>query len=209
MKFGKLTGALIGAWFLVSLAASALHVFDTDPNRPPLPFGLAVVIPIGLFLLWYAVSKDFRHFVLNLDPRVLTLVHSWRLAGFAFLALYAYGLLPGLFALPAGWGDIAIGATAPFVALRLANPRHRRSFIVWQVLGILDLVLAIAFGTTARLIEPHSIATSAMTILPMSLIPTFAVPLLLILHIISIAQARRWPERWHAGAPEQIPSPAL
>jgi hypothetical protein len=32
-----------------------------------------------------------------------------------------------------------------------------------------------------------------MTVLPMSYIPTFAVPLFLILHIICIAQARRWP----------------
>jgi hypothetical protein len=31
-----------------------------------------------------------------------------------------------------------------------------------------------------------------MTVLPLSLIPTFAVPLLLILHLISIAQAKSW-----------------
>jgi hypothetical protein len=33
-----------------------------------------------------------------------------------------------------------------------------------------------------------------MTVLPLSLIPTFAVPLFLILHIICIAQARQWQE---------------
>jgi hypothetical protein len=32
-----------------------------------------------------------------------------------------------------------------------------------------------------------------MTVLPLSLIPTFAVPLLFILHFICIAQALRWP----------------
>jgi hypothetical protein len=32
-----------------------------------------------------------------------------------------------------------------------------------------------------------------MTVLPLSLIPGFLVPLFLILHIICIAQARRWP----------------
>lgn len=31
-----------------------------------------------------------------------------------------------------------------------------------------------------------------MTVLPLSLIPTFAVPLLLILHVIAMAQAARW-----------------
>jgi hypothetical protein len=34
-----------------------------------------------------------------------------------------------------------------------------------------------------------------MTVLPLSLIPTFAVPLLMIFHIICIAQARRWSDK--------------
>jgi hypothetical protein len=51
-KYGKLTAGLIGAWFIVSLTASALHVFNTDPSRPPLPLGLAVVIPIGFFVIF-------------------------------------------------------------------------------------------------------------------------------------------------------------
>src|SRR4029077_15262933 len=84
------------------------------------------------------------------EPGVLTFVQSWRIAGLAFLALYTVGLLPGVFALPARWGDIAIGATAPLAALQLANFRRRRSFISWQVLGILDLVTAVTVGTTAR-----------------------------------------------------------
>jgi hypothetical protein len=209
MKYVKLTAGLVGAWFIASLTASALHGFETDPGRPPLPFGLAVVIPIGLFVLWFAASRGFRQFVLDLSPRTLTFVHSWRLAGFTFLVLYSYGILPGLLALPAGWGDIAIGATAPFVAMTLANPRHRKSFIFWQALGVLDLVNAIALGTTAQLIQPHGVPTTAMTVLPMSLIPTFAVPLLLILHFICIAQALRWPEQRRSDVPRQIPSEAV
>ena len=34
----------------------------------------------------------------------LTTLQLWRVIGFAFLALYAFDTLPGLFALPAGWG---------------------------------------------------------------------------------------------------------
>jgi hypothetical protein len=209
MKYGKLTAGLIGAWFLASLTVSALHGFNTDPSRPPLAFGLAVVIPIGLFLLWFAASKGFREFVLDLNPRTLTLVHAWRLVGFTFLVLYTYGILPGLFALPAGWGDIAIGATAPFAAMMLANPVRRKSFLFWQALGVLDLAAALVLGTAARFVEPQGVPTTAMTVLPMSLIPTFAVPLLLILHFISIAQALRWPVQRRSGVPQQIPSTAV
>ncbi len=153
-KYAKLTGGIIAAWFVFSLVASALHLYTNGPNQPPLPLGLAALTPIVLFLGWFLSSAKFREFALSLSPRTLTLVQSWRIAGFTFLALAAYGILPGLFALPAGWGDIAIGATAPFVALGLAAPGHRKSFIFWQLLGITDLVTAVALGPVAEYAQP-------------------------------------------------------
>jgi hypothetical protein len=208
-KYAKLTTRLIFVWFLFSLTASALHIFRTEPNQPPLPLGLAVLIPIAIFVIWSAVSQPFRQFLLSLNPSTLTIVQAWRIAGFVFLVLYAYKILPGDLALPAGWGDIAIGATAPFVALKLANPDHRKGFIFWQLLGITDLVSAVGLGTTAQLINPHGIAPSAMTVLPMSLIPTFAVPLFMILHFISIAQARQWQEQPYPRVAQPLQSSGL
>ncbi|HEX4229441.1 MAG TPA: hypothetical protein VHZ07_12290 [Bryobacteraceae bacterium] len=204
-NYGKLTTSLIAVWFVVSLAASALHIFKTDPGRPPLAFGIAALGPIVVFLLWFATSEQFREFALGLNPLTLTLVHAWRVVGIVFLVLYTYGILPGMFALPAGWGDIAIGATAPLVAMKLVTPDHKKGFILWQVLGISDLVIAVFLGTTAALFNPHGIATSAMNVLPMSLIPTFVVPLLLILHVICIAQARRWHAHPYSGIGGQLP----
>ena len=78
-----------------------------------------------------------------------------------------------------------------------------------QLLGITDLVNAVGMGVAARFINPHGIATSAMTVLPMSLIPTFAVPLFMILHFISIAQARQWQEQPHLPIAEPLQSSGL
>lgn len=188
---GKLTTSLIAIWAAFSLTASTFHVFRNGPNDPPLALGLAAVVPIVLFALWYSLSKDFRGFTLSLNPRALTLVQSWRIVGYAFLILAAYGILPKLFAWPAGWGDIFIGATAPFVALRLTKNSRRASFILWQVIGIVDLVNAVTLGALSGYIDPKGVGGGAMTVLPLSLIPTFLVPLFLILHLISIAQARQ------------------
>jgi hypothetical protein len=192
-KYAKLSAGLLAAWLVFTLSASALHVFLNAPNKPPIAFGLAVLTPVVVFLVWFASSLGFRQFVISLRPRALTLVQSVRIAGIVFLALGTYKILPAFFALSAGWGDIIVGATAPFAALWLANPAHRRGFIFWQLLGIADLVNALTLGTLTGFIDPHGISTAAMTVLPMSYIPTFAVPVFLILHIISIAQARRWP----------------
>jgi hypothetical protein len=194
ISYGRLTAGLVAAWFALALLASSLHGFKTEPNAPPLALGIAVLTPILVFLFGYARSAGFRRFILSLNPRTLTFLHSWRIAGFIFLALYAAGRLPGIFALPAGLGDIAIGATAPLVALKLTNVNHRGGFILWQILGLLDLVIAITMGTLSRLISPEGTSTEIMTVLPMSLIPTFAVPLLAILHVACIAQAKHWKE---------------
>ncbi len=191
-NYGKLTAGLIAGWFLFALSASALRLFENDSNRIGLAVALAALIPIAVFSLWFAASEKFRQFALSLNPRTLTFVQSWRILGFVFVVLEARGVLPAIFALPAGYGDMAVGATASLVAWKLANPSHRGSFILWQVLGIADLVTAVGLGTTARLLSPHSASMVAMTVLPLSLVPTFIVPLLLIFHFICIAQARTW-----------------
>ena len=55
-------------------------------------------------------------------------MQSWRVIGVMFLALYAFGLLPGLFAWPAGVGDAIVGLSAPFVlrAIVRGEPTWRR-----------------------------------------------------------------------------------
>ena len=127
-NYGRVVAVLIGLWFVAALTVSALHVFARNPDRPPLALLVAVLTPITIFTVWYLRSKSFQQYILSLNPRALTLVHTWRLAGIVFLVLSTYKILPEILALPAGWGDIAIGATALPVALLLARPEHKTSF---------------------------------------------------------------------------------
>lgn len=191
-NYGKFATGLIAAWFVFAVSASALHLFENAANGVGLAVGLAALIPILVFSLWFATSVQFREFTLSLNPRALTAVQSWRILGFIFVLLQAYGRLPAVFARPAGYGDMAIGMTATAVAWKLTDPSHRTSFTLWQALGITDLVTAVGLGTTAPLLSPHGAPMVLMTVLPLSLIPTFLVPLFLIFHIICIAQARSW-----------------
>lgn len=207
-NYAKFITILIAGWFAAALTASAFRVFGGRPGAPPIAVGIAALAPIILFLIWFALSARFRQFVLAVDPATLTTLQSWRIEGFVFVVLAAFGLLPDMFAQPAGWGDMAIGVTALWAARRLANPAHRSGFITWQLLGVADLVIAVATGTLAGLIHPHGIQTGPMTMLPMSVIPTFEVPLFLIFHIICIAQARRWPVERSAQLGEPLRSPA-
>ena len=192
--YGKLTAGLVSAWFIFALSASALHLFDSALRRIGVSVALAAGVPVILFFAWLAASQRFRKFELSLSARVLTLLQTFRVVGVVFVILEARQLLPARFAISAGYGDIFIGATAWFAATRLAKPGNRALFILWQILGIADLVSAVALGVTAGFFQASGPTMQLMTVLPLSLIPTFLVPLFLMFHVISIAQASNWRE---------------
>ena len=187
----NLTLAVLAVWFLFALGGSLLGLFDSGP-RPPLLLGLAAAVPVAAFVVCYLTSAEFREFVLSLDLRGLALAQTFRVVGIVFVILYSLGALPGVFALPAGWGDFAIGITAPVVAWYWKRPFPKRTFIVWNVLGSLDLVDAMTLGVLASAspvgILGGDVTTRLMGEFPLSLIPTFFVPLLLILHLICFAR---------------------
>ena len=118
-----------------------------------------------------------------------------RLAGVIFLLAMVLGRLPWLFALPAGIGDIAVGVAAPFVSRRVARGAIRG--VIWfNVLGLLDLVVALALGALTGLSEaarliPTTPSSAELTLLPLVLIPTTAVPLAIALHIVDLGAFSR------------------
>ena len=188
--------ATLVLWFaLVALAIDA-GLTQNAPGQPPLPLIVAVAIPLSIYFLLYRASSAFRNYVLSADLRLLTIVQSWRVVGVLFLGLYAYDLLPGLFALPAGIGDMAVGITAPIVALALlARPDYAasRGFVLWNWLGIVDFIVAFTAGTLAAGVVPGlaaEITSAPVTMWPLALIPGFLVPLFAILHITALIRAR-------------------
>jgi hypothetical protein len=124
----------------------------------------------------------------------LTLPHSLRVVGVTFLIVMALGQLPAIFALPAGLGDIAAGLAAPLVARRLARNTGRRRAVWFHLVGILDLVVALSIGFLAGLgpWRPLEVTptTEALSLLPLVLVPTTAVPLAIALHIVALRRLR-------------------
>ena len=188
---------VLALWFVLVLIGAGLGVFQGAPSQPPLALGLGVLLPVILFLsLWWG-SGRVQRFVASLNLQTVVLNQVVRILGGVFLVEYFLGALPGSFALPAGLGDVAIGLAAPFVAWIVGSRIRSRSAIllIWNVLGILDLMLAISLGIlTSRSmlgVLGGGITSAPMTVLPLSLIPTFLVPFYLILHLITFVQMRK------------------
>ena len=189
--------AALTVWLLLVLSFGAAGAFVAPPGTPPLLLAIGVAAPLLLFFAWLRLSQSFREFVLSLDLRLVAGIQAWRWAGLSFLSLYVYKVLPAVFALPAGLGDMAVGVTAPWIILALVRqPGFAASsrFVRWNVFGILDLVVALSIGTLSATFAtgaPGEITTAPMATLPLLLIPAFLVPLFLMLHTVALMQSRR------------------
>ena len=187
----------LAVWFALVAVFGASGTFVTAPGAPPVPIAIGATVPVILFLVGLRMSRPFRDFILSIDPYLIAAIQAWRFAGFGFLALYTYGVLPGMFAWPAGIGDIAIAVTAPWILLALLRRpgfAASRTFVLWNALGVLDLVVAIGTGALASTLAGGAageVTTRPMTLLPLVLIPAFIVPLYVMLHAIALYQARR------------------
>ena len=195
------TGAFVAAFFLAWLVLvfflGARGEFVAAPGAPPLALLIGLLAPLSLFLVGYWTIRPLREFILSADLRLLVGIQAWRWAGFGFLTLYTYGVLPGTFAWPAGLGDMAIGVTAPLVLsalLRQPGFAASKRFVAWNLSGILDLTVAVSIGALVPLLAPTfygAVSTAPMTQLPLVLIPTYLVPTFLMLHLTALFQARR------------------
>ena len=190
-----IAGVLV-VWFAAIVLLGGAGVMARPPGVPPFPILIGVTAPVLLFLGAYGSWPAFRADVLSLDLSLAAAIQAWRAAGLGFLALYAHGVLPGAFAYPAGLGDIAIGVTAPWVVLALIRRPDfatTRGFVVWNLLGILDLVVALSLGGLISALATSAtgeVTTQPMARLPLVLVPAYLVPLFVMLHLSALFQAR-------------------
>jgi hypothetical protein len=193
----------LASWFLLVVSVGAAGGFVGEPGAPPLPIAIGVAGPLSIFFTWLRLSQSFREFVLSLDLRLVAGMQAWRWAGLGFLALYAHNVLPAVFALPAGLGDMAVGVMAPWIVLALVRqPGFAASpaFVRWNLFGMLDLGVALSIGTLSATLTtgaPGEISTAPMATLPLLLIPAFLVPLFLMLHAAALLQSRDLLRRRH------------
>jgi hypothetical protein len=189
--------ALGAVWFLAVLGLGLAEAFATPAGSLPWALLLAVLTPVALFGALYSAVPAVRSFVLGLDVRWLVLIHTWRFVGLMFLVLYSYGVLPLVFAAPAGIGDAlaAAGALVLSAALFSARGASRRAVLAWNTFGVVDFVVAVSTGGLAGtlLAEWSPVSTDVMAVFPLVLIPGFLVPLFTITHLVIYAQLRtRW-----------------
>jgi hypothetical protein len=183
----------LGAWFVVVLAIGATGALSPAGGGAP-ALGLTVVLPIAALVGAYFALPPIRDAMAAMPLPALVAVHAIRLLGYTFIVLYADGRLPAPFAPSAGWGDVFIGAAAlplTWAVMRFGD-RVRPLVLLWNALGVADLVVALTLGPLSApgplqvFVGPPD--SSPMTTLPWLIIPGFLVPILLFIHVVIITR---------------------
>lgn len=185
----KRKGLRIGAGFLL-LGALMFWVCIADvPRRLGLPGNLIVPAMWILPSLFLFVQRDW--FLDRwLCQKWLIGLQLFRAIGGVFLIEMARGNIPGIFAYPAGIGDLTVAFVAAWVLLKYWNAKHIPGPAVFLViaLGVADFLSAFFFGfgsseTPIQLFFPE--VPNNVIVFPTGLIPLFLVPYAIFFHVLS------------------------
>jgi len=181
--------ALLSVGFGASTAISVADGFGTGSYALPL-LALSLVVPLAIGVTLVLASSDFRRLISRpeIQPGVVA-VHGLRIIqGPVFVVMVPLGVLPAIFALPAGLGDLLVGLGALAAVGWVGSGRWAR-VVWWNLFGLFDLATAMVLGllTVPGLHLWQTTPTSALLLAsPLAIIPTFCVPIYILLHLVSL-----------------------
>jgi hypothetical protein len=183
-------------WAAIAWTAAINGVFRTGASPlPVLPLAILLPVIVGAPLL--LLSKRVGQLLNAIPTTWLVALQLYRVFGSQWLAYWLRGLLPGLWALPAGTGDVLTGLFAAPAAIALATgtAEGRKAAILWNIFGLADFAVAITLGLIIspgplQLIVPNG-PNIGLDGYPNVLTPAFVVPSSILLHVLSLRQLRR------------------
>jgi hypothetical protein len=183
-------------WFAVTWSAAINGVFITGASGLPL-LPLAIFLPVIIGAPLLLLSKRVGQVLDAMPATWLVALQLYRVFGSQFLAYWLHGALPGVFALPAGIGDVLTGlfAVPAAIAVATGTAQGRRAATIWNIFGLADFAVAVTLGMITSPGRFQLIVSNLPSIgagaYPSVLTPAFVVPSSILLHALSLRQLRR------------------
>lgn len=183
-------------WATIAWTAAINGAFRAGASSLPL-LPAAILLPVIVGAPVLLLSKRIGQLLDATPATWLIALQLYRVFGSQWLAYWLQGALPGLWALPAGTGDVLTGlfAVPAAIALATGTAEGRKAAILWNAFGLADFAVAIALGMTMspgsfQLIIPDG-PSMAVDTFPNVLTPAFVVPSSILLHVLSLRQLYR------------------
>jgi hypothetical protein len=176
---------IIAAWFCLAAAVGVAGWLE-PVSAPMIAVIVWILTALALFACWKVPT--LKTWAMKVDLRWLVLLHLTRFVGFYFFYLCSRGALPFDFAAPAGWGDNVVAGLA-ILLLALSGARKWKMLIVWNTIGLTDILFVVMMALRLGLEDPQSM--HALREFPLSLLPSFLVPLIIASHVLIFFRAAR------------------
>lgn len=186
-----LARVFVGLWFAVVFTLSITGWFQQFTAAQL--FGIGALVSATGFVVLHALSERFRGFTRARSLRRLTLAQTLRLFGNLAFVKASQHVLPAIFAIPTGLIDDAFVLSSFYVASHLVTPhgKARRGFVAWHVAGLgglaVSVVAAVLTSSERFGLVEHGVTSWPMTWFPMSLVPAFIGPFVLICHLQALS----------------------
>jgi hypothetical protein len=176
---------VLAAWLCFATAAGIAGWLENA--KAPVVAGLVwTLTALALLACWKV--RTLQRWTMEVEVRWLVLLHLTRFVGFYFFLLCRRGELPFAFAAPAGSGDIIVAALAVLL-LALSGARNWTGLIIWNTVGLIDILFVVMMALRLGLVDWRSM--HALREFPLSLLPTFLVPLIIVSHILIFLRAAK------------------
>ncbi len=207
---------IVGSIMLTPFYILGVYVFSEASPKKGMQIGSAFLL-WGSFMFWVCLSDIRKELALGsliiplswlLPSLILYWKRNWflsqklsqnwliglqlfRVVGAVFLIEMILGHLPGIFAYPAGLGDILVAfvALGVLLAYRKSERIPKAGIFLVIGLGIADFLSALFFGVTSsegplQLFYPA--VTNNVGLFPTGMIPLFLVPYAIFFHTLSM-----------------------
>jgi hypothetical protein len=174
-------GAGVGVWVALALAITMSGALMHSRFALPAFFMLPLIAAA-----FASTFPSVRTAMMAIPVSSIIALNAMRVLGVLMLTAALTGLMSGPFPYAAGIGDMLTGVLALGVARIAARKPNDVRVLEWNVLGALDLIVAVTLGATYA----TSGASAAMTTLPWSIVPLCLVPTYLIGHALVFAHVR-------------------
>ncbi len=153
--------------------------------------------PLVIMFLAVAATAVFARRIVGpgLNQKWLIGLQLFRAIGMVFVLEWVRGNLTGVFAQPAGWGDLAAALTALAVLIRSRGRQPTPGEVITvSAVGIADAASAFFFGffssATPVQLFSHDFPNRVIEY-PTGLIPLYLICFAVCLHVLSLAELRR------------------
>jgi len=178
-SLNQIVAAILGAWLCFAWAFGVAGPFR---NVSASVVALTVWTLSALALLACWKIPTIRSWAAVVDLRAFVAIHVTRFVGIYFLILAGRAQLPPGFARPAGIGDILAASAAVVLLAAPKIPSWQRLLRIWNFFGFIDIVFVAFSALRFGLQDWQSMAP--LRELPLSLLPTFLVPLIIASHVL-------------------------